>query len=55
MEKAINVGRQGERDKRMVWRNLGKMNQYRMQRFRGTSDAFVSFARLEAKLEPLNG
>lgn len=55
VERPISVGKQGERDKRMVWRNLGNMNQYRMQRFRGTSDAFVSFARLEAKLEPLNG
>lgn len=47
------AGRQGERLKRLAWRRQGKMLNYRMQRFRGTSDAHVSFARLEAQIEPL--
>jgi hypothetical protein len=49
------AGKQGQRDKRIAWRRLGKMRNYRMQRFRGNSDAFMSFAALRADLEPLNG
>jgi hypothetical protein len=30
------------------------MRNWRAQRFRGTSDAFLSFARLEARIEALN-
>lgn len=52
-ERSVKVGKQGEREKRIVWRSNGKMGHYRMQRFRGTSDAFVSFLRLEADLEAL--
>lgn len=52
-ERPILAGRQGQRSKRLAWRKQGKMLNYRMQRFRGTSDAHISFARLEAKLEPL--
>lgn len=55
LEKAVAAGRQGDRAKRIVWRRQGSMKNYRIQRFRGTSDAHVSFARLEAQLEPLNG
>jgi hypothetical protein len=54
-ERPISVGGAGERNKRLVWRRLGHMRNYRIQRFRGTSDARVSVARLEAQLEPLNG
>lgn len=54
-ERATPAGRQGQRLQRIAWRRLGKMRNYRMQRFRGTSDAHVSIARLEAELEPLNG
>lgn len=54
-ERPKKAGKQGERGKRIVWRNNGKMRNYRMQRFRGTSDAFMSFAALRADLEPLNG
>lgn len=49
------AGKMGERLKRIAWRRQGKMRNYRMQKFRGTSEARVSFARLEAVLEPLNG
>jgi len=54
-ERPVSAGRQGERGKRLAWRNLGKMRNYRVQRFRGTSDCHVSFARLEAQFEALNG
>jgi hypothetical protein len=48
-----SVGRQGERNKRIAWRRQGKLRNYRMQRFRGTSDAHMAIARLEALIEPL--
>ena len=53
-EKTINVGKQGQRQKRLVWLQQGNMRQWRVQRFRGTSDAHISMARLEARIEPLN-
>jgi len=54
MPKVINAGKQGNFTKRLVWLQQGTMQNYRMQRFRGTSDAFMSFSRLEVKIEPLN-
>lgn len=54
-ERPTATGRQGERDKRIAWRRQGKLRNWRVQRFRGTSDAHLSFARLEAQLEPLYG
>ena len=53
-ERPTAAGKQGERLKRIAWRRLGKMRIYRMQRFRGTSDAHVSLVRLEAEIEALN-
>lgn len=47
------AGKQGQRAKRIAWRRQGKMRNYRIQRFRGTSDAHMSIARLEAQIEPL--
>lgn len=47
------AGRQGERNKRIAWRRQGKFRQYRIQRFRGTSDSHLAIARLEAQIEPL--
>lgn len=52
-ERPIQAGRLGQRDKRLCWRNQGRLRNYRIQKFRGTSDAHVSFARLEAAIEPL--
>jgi hypothetical protein len=52
-ERFINAGKQGERAKRLSWRRQGRMRQFRTQRFRGTSHSHLSFARLEAELEPL--
>lgn len=53
-ERACRAGRQGQRGKRLVWLGQGGMETWRVQRFRGTSDAHIAFARLEAQLEPLN-
>lgn len=54
-ERSISAGKQGERGKRLAWRKQGKMSNYRIQRFRGTSDAHISFARLDADDEALYG
>ena len=52
-DRTINIGGQGNRKKRLVWFQQGQMINWRVQRFRGESDARLSFARLEAQLEPL--
>ena len=52
-QKIIKAGRQGDRAKRLVWFQQGWMRNWRIQRFQGTSDAHLSFIRLEAALEPL--
>ena len=52
-DKFIKAGMQGDRTKRLVWFQQGSMRNWRIQRFRGTSDAHISIARLEAQLEPL--
>jgi len=53
-EKPISAGKQGERTKRLRWLQQGPWANYRMQKFRGNSDAHLSFARLEAQVEPLS-
>jgi hypothetical protein len=55
LEKSVKAGKQGDRAKRICWRRQGMMKNYRFQKFRGTSDAHVTFARLEMEIEPLNG
>lgn len=50
-ERAISAGKQGERNKRLCWFQQGHFRNYRTQKFRGTSDAHISFARLEAQIE----
>jgi hypothetical protein len=52
-QKFINAGLTGQRAKRLVWFQQGWMRNWRIQRFQGTSDAHMSFARLEAQIEPL--
>lgn len=52
-EKFVYVGTIGDRGKRIAWRRQGIMRNWRIQRFKGTSDAHISIARLEAQLEPL--
>lgn len=45
---------QGERLRKVSWLQQGFLKQWRVQKFRGFSDAMLSVARLEARLEPLN-
>jgi hypothetical protein len=54
MPKSISAGKRGERLKRLVWLGQGGMENIRMQKFKGTSDARLSMARLEARIEGLN-
>jgi Phage stabilisation protein len=54
-EHPCNVGRLGKRDQRIAWRGMGRMKKQRTFRFRGTSDAHIAIAALEAELEPTNG
>lgn len=53
MEKSARAGRQGKRSQRIAWRTQGELRHTRVQRFRWTSDAHLSVARLEAIMEPL--
>jgi len=51
--RSITVGTIGNFQKRLAWFQQGHMRNWRIQRFRGDSDAHVSFMRLEAQIEPL--
>lgn len=53
-ERPCSAGKQGARNKRLTWLRQGRMANYRIQKFRGTSDAHLSFPRLEIQVEPLN-
>lgn len=52
-ERPRTTGRQGKRDVRLNWLQQGNMKNWRIQKFRGTTDAHISIARLEARLEAL--
>ena len=52
-EKPRRAGVQGDRLKRLTWMRNGIMRNWRIQKFRGTSDTHISMTRLEAKIEPL--
>jgi hypothetical protein len=52
-DKSITVGTIGNTVKRLAWFQQGHMRNWRIQRFRGDSDAHVSFVRLEAQIEAL--
>jgi hypothetical protein len=52
-ERPTRAGRQGQRAQRICWRTQGKIEPWRIQRFRGTTDAHLSFVRLEVQTEPL--
>lgn len=52
-DRSISVGTIGNTAKRLAWFQQGHMRNWRIQRFRGDSDAHVSFARLEAQIEAL--
>lgn len=49
----IKVGKLGNRSRRLSWLQQGSMRNWRIQRFSGDSQAHLSFARLEARIEPL--
>lgn len=53
-DRHIKVGTNGNTKKRLVWFQQGHMRNWRIQRFRGNSQAHLSFARLEAQLEGLS-
>jgi hypothetical protein len=52
-ERSIRVGSLGNTLKRLVWLQQGNMRNWRIQRFKGDSQAHITMARLEAQLEPL--
>lgn len=52
-DRSISVGTTGNTKKRLAWFQQGHMRNWRIQRFRGDSQAHISFARLEAKIEAL--
>ena len=54
-ERTCMPGRMGNRSQRINWLQQGMMRNFRIQKFRGTSDNHTSFIRLEARVEGLNG
>ena len=52
-DRSIAVGTIGSTSKRLAWFQQGHMRNWRIQRFRGDSNAHVSFMRLEAQIEAL--
>lgn len=52
-DRPIRVGTTGSTKKRLAWFQQGHMLNWRIQRFRGDSQAHLSFARLEAQIEAL--
>lgn len=52
-DKSIRAGAIGQTMQRIVWRQQGTIRNFRVQRFRGDTQAFASFARLEAQIEGL--
>lgn len=49
-----DAGKFGQTLKRINWLQQGFMRHWRIQKFRGTSDAHMSFARLEARIEGMS-
>lgn len=54
-ERSSKVGVTGARNTRLAWRKNGHFRQWRSFRFRGVTASPVSFSRLNADLEALNG
>lgn len=52
-DRPLRVGTTGNTTKRLAWFQQGHMRNWRIQRFRGDSQAHLSFIRLEAQIEPL--
>jgi len=55
MERGVSSGLTAQRKKRICWRRQGFMRNFRIQRFRGTSESHLSISRLEVDVEPLYG
>lgn len=53
-ERQAGLGTAGQTQKRVVWRSDGKFDNFRGERFRGANTCPISWARLEAEIEPLN-
>lgn len=53
-ERACYPGTLGNYSQRLVWFQQGMMRNFRIQKFRGTSDNYTSFLRLEARIEGLS-
>lgn len=53
MERSCKAGQRGAYNQRLTWLRDGAMQNWRIQRFRGTSDAHLSCVRLEVQLEAL--
>jgi hypothetical protein len=51
--KSIRTGTSGNRSKRLNWLQQGALRNWRIQRFSGLSDAMISVAQLQARLEAL--
>jgi hypothetical protein len=51
--KTRNAGTTGQRDQRLRWTRQGMMRNWRLQQFTGSSDAPISPARVEMRVEPL--
>lgn len=54
LERPFKCGKQGQRNKRINWLQQGFFRNWRIQRFRGTSDSHLAVARLEARVEGMN-
>ena len=52
-EKTIYAGMIGDRLKRLQWRGLGHLRNWRVLKIRGTSDSRITFSRLEVNFEAL--
>lgn len=54
-ERPTNAGKAGQTEQRICWRRQGHFRNWRIQKFRGTSDAHLAVIRLEMTLEKLGG
>lgn len=52
-ERPARAGKRGQTRARIRWLRQGRVEHWRVYRFRGTSDVHMPFARLEAEIEPL--
>jgi hypothetical protein len=53
LERPKAAGTTGQTRKRIAWRTQGTISSWRVQRFRGTSQASIAPVRLECRFEPL--